>query len=85
MSYFSAIRLIAVNRLVKFFSVSMFSSRCAERRIYFPFSSPRRWWTSECLIASRFSVSTSAMGLPVTYVLSFGRPQSARYRRACSE
>ena len=26
-SYFSAIRLIAVNRLMKFFSVSMFSSR----------------------------------------------------------
>ena len=31
MSYFSASALMAVNRLVKFASVSMFSSRWAER------------------------------------------------------
>ena len=30
MSYFSASALTAVNRLVKFASVSMFSSRCAD-------------------------------------------------------
>ena len=38
--YFSAILFMALKREVKFFSVSIFSSRCAERRIYFPFSSP---------------------------------------------
>ena len=41
-SYFSAILLIAVKRLRKFFSVSMFSSRWALSRMYLPFSSPRR-------------------------------------------
>lgn len=85
MSYFSAILLMAVNREVKFFSVSMFSSRWAERRIYLPFSSFSRLWISEASISARLLCRTSAMGDPVTYVRSFGRPQSARYRRACSE
>lgn len=66
MSYFSAILLMAVKRLRKFFSVSIFSSRWAERRMYLPFSRPRRLCTSLASISCRFSWSTSAMGEPVT-------------------
>ena len=64
-SYFSASALMAVNRLRKFFSESMFSSRWADRRIYLSFSSPRRSNTSLFWIFSRFMCSTSAMGEPV--------------------
>ncbi len=85
MSYFSAMALTAVNRERKFFSVSMFSSRWAESRMYLPFSRPSRWWMSEPSMAVRFLWSTSAMGEPVTYTRSLGRPHSWRYFRACSE
>ena len=40
--YFSAVLLMAENSDKKFFSVSMFSSRWAESKIYLPFSSPKR-------------------------------------------
>ena len=65
-SYLSAILLMAVKRLVKFFSVSMFSSRWALSRMYLPFSRSRRLWMSLASIADKFLWRTSAMGLPVT-------------------
>ena len=66
MSYFSAMALIAPNRLRKFFSVSMFSSLWALSRMYLPFSRPSRACTSEASISARFSLRTSAIGEPVT-------------------
>ena len=66
MSYFAAISLMAVNRLTKLASVSIFSSLWAESRMYLPFSSPSRAWMSEAAIFVRLARSTSAMGEPVT-------------------
>ena len=67
---------MAVKRLTKFFSVSMFSSRWAESKIFLPFSNPSRACMSLASIFARFLWSTSAMGLPVTYTRSLGRPHS---------
>ena len=81
----------ASNSDKKFFSVSIFSSRCADRRIYFPFSifTPVSELILLCIsdasIAFRLFDSTSAIGLPVTKVLSGGSPHPARYLLACSE
>jgi len=66
MSYFSASLLIAVKRERKFFSVSMFSSRWAERRMYLPLVRLRRLWMSLASISAKFWWRTSAIGEPVT-------------------
>ena len=65
-SYFAASALMAVKSERKLRSVSMFSSRWAERSMYLPFSSPRRWWMSLAQMASKLARSTSAIGEPVT-------------------
>ena len=85
MSYFSAIWLTALNRDRKFFSVSIFSSRWADRRMYLPDSRPSLAKTSEPLILLRLAVRTSAIGEPVTNILSFGKPISIKYLLAASE
>ena len=73
-SYFSAMALIAVNRLLKFFSVSDILFTIAYSSIYFPFSNPSRSCISEASISFRLFRSTSAIGDPVTrYALGQSR------------
>ena len=56
----------ALNKLKKFFSVSIFSSRCAESRMYLPFSNPNFLCTSLASILARLLCNTYAIGEPVT-------------------
>ena len=85
MLYLLANSLIAVNSDKKFPSVSMFSSLCALKSIYFFGSKFSLDKISDASISFKLLRNTSAIGDPVTYVLSFGSPHSAKYLLACSE